>query len=89
MTDQELDEYLAKLPGPFPVPQAWAELHELLPPNRAGRRAPLPLILGAYGEPDEAKAARFREQIRWADENLGLPMVAVYLMTLPADAWEK
>jgi hypothetical protein len=89
MTDQELGQYLAKLPGPFPVPQAWSELYELLPLDKDGRRAPLPLILGAYGEPDEAKAARFREHLQWADENQGLPMVVVYLMTLPEDAWEK
>lgn len=89
MTNEELSEYLAKLPGSFPVPDAWMQLYELLPPDKDGNSAPLPLILGAYGVPDMFKILRFREHVQWADENNALPLVAVFLMTLPVDAWEK
>ncbi len=89
MTNEELDEYIAMLPGLFPVPDAWMQLHELLPPDKDGNTAPLPLILGAYGAPKLFKAVRFKQHNQWADENQGLPLVAVFLMSLPEDAWEK
>lgn len=89
MTNEELNEYLNNLPGDFPAPTEWMTLYEMLPEAPDGSKPPLPMILGAYGVPKLAKMIRFREHIEWADRHEALPLVAVYLMILPAEGWER
>lgn len=89
MASEELNQFYAQLPGAFLAPSYWMEFYELLPDGANGKRPPVPLVLGAVGEPSHAKAARFREQLNWAWENEGLPMVAAYLMCVPETAWES
>jgi hypothetical protein len=89
MTNEELNEYLNNLPGDFPGPSEWMVLYEMLPDAPDGSKPPLPMVLGALGVPKLAKMIRFREHIEWADKHGALPMVAVFLMVLPPEGWEK
>lgn len=74
-----------------PQPQRWKELWELLP-NRerkgAGWIPPLPFILAAWWETDDAqKQDRFLAHLRWAEEHGALDTVIEYLSKLQESDW--
>lgn len=89
MTNDELNEYLKNLPGDYPAPTEWMTLYEMLPDAPDGSKPPLPMVLGALGVPKLAKIIRFREHIEWADKYEALLLIAVFLMVLPPEDWEK
>ena len=74
-----------------PAPQQWQRLYDLLPAKQHrghGWEPPLPLILGAWWHSsDEAKQARLREHLEWAELQGCLDAVPAFLQTLTEDQW--
>ena len=78
-----------------PRPVEWNRLYELIGGKRTDFHDPWrvvwepapPLILAAWSARDEAKAARFREHIKWAADCGAIEAVDSFLRSLPLEAW--
>jgi hypothetical protein len=75
-----------------PMPQKWNELYGLLKNTRqkssGGWNPPLPLILAAWHNtmPIE-KQLRFKEHLKWAQDQGQLEDVGRFLRALPENEW--
>jgi hypothetical protein len=90
--DPRIEDFLDSLKSDgrsSPAGVSWKQFHEFLcARKRPGRsEPPIPLILGASGEPDAAKHQRLSEQLRWALDNDCLEEAIQRLRAIPPDKW--
>jgi hypothetical protein len=72
---------------PMPIP--WNELWKLINFGE-NERAPMPLVLAAWGSTsDEAKARRLGEQLVWAEARQRLAAAEAFLSALKITDWRK
>ena len=73
-----------------PASHAWAEFWRWLQTAapRARTRPPMPLILGASGEPAANKHQRLGMQLRWAQMHDILPQAIRWPDACPIEKWE-
>jgi hypothetical protein len=75
-----------------PMPPQWSELFKMLRNTRqkpsGGWEPPPPLILAAWHHtmPIE-KALRFKEHLKWAEEQQQLDEIEAFIRALPEDRW--
>jgi hypothetical protein len=71
-----------------PMPSEWNDLFNMLRKSSGGMLPPRPLILAAWHHtiPIE-KALRFREHIKWAEEQQQLDEIEAFIHALPEDRW--
>src|SRR5262249_3316485 len=72
-----------------PAGGSWNQFYEFLLARKLPGRSepPVPLILGASGEPDAAKHQRLCEQLRWALDNDCLDEAIRQLHSIPPERW--
>jgi len=74
------------------IPKDWNKLYQLLKNKKQNPNGswtpPVPLILGAWhtSMPIE-KQMRFKEHIKWAEDNKQLEEISKYLRSLSEDDW--
>jgi hypothetical protein len=67
----------------------WNQFYDFLCTRKLPERnaPPVPLILGASGEPDAAKHQRLSEQLKWALANDCLEEALRHLQSIPLEKW--
>jgi len=91
--DTQIAEFLQTIKSQghsSPAGRYWDDFYKLLCQLAAQSNStlpPIPLILAASGESDEAKHGRLREQLRWAKANGHLVAALALLQKLDSSNW--
>ena len=91
--DTQIAEFLEAMKShghSSPAGRHWDVFYKLLCQLAAqgnSTRPPIPLILAASGESDEAKHGRLREQLRWVKANGHLVAALAFLQKLDSSNW--
>lgn len=84
---QNLLKYASNHRYVCPMPTEWNRLYKMLPAD-GERRAPLPLILGAWNLTENLdKWLRFEEHLVWADTHGALAKADRFLRALTPEQW--